>query len=145
MLHGYINQRTVKNKGQIQFKAITFYMADCDPNFGVPQRCCVSFIMSDMLCVCKFIHCSTCTVSSGLCIGVTWLIALRGQNWPWVLGTLIYEGVKLERGGKIDLNQSLIYIYITYIHYIHNIHIYIHPQKKTYVWGTEILWTDPEK
>jgi hypothetical protein len=36
-------------------------------------------------------------------IWVTWLITLLGwggggQNPPWVLGTLIYEGVKIERG-----------------------------------------------
>jgi len=29
---------------------------------------------------------------------VNWLITLAGQNWPWVFGTLIYEGVNLERG-----------------------------------------------
>jgi hypothetical protein len=34
-----------------------------------------------------------------LIIGMTWLITLGGQNRPWVLGTLIYEGVILERGG----------------------------------------------
>ena len=27
---------------------------------------------------------------------VTWLITVRTQNSPWVLGTLIYGGVKLE-------------------------------------------------
>jgi len=52
MLHGYINQRTVNNKGQIQFKAITFYMADWGPNFAMPQRGCVSYIMLNTLCVC---------------------------------------------------------------------------------------------
>ena len=31
-----------------------------------------------------------------------------GQNRPWVLGTLIYEGVKLERAGIS--NQPLVYI-----------------------------------
>ena len=25
----------------------------------------------------------------------------KGGDRPWVLGTLIYEGVKLERGGKV--------------------------------------------
>jgi hypothetical protein len=30
-------------------------------------------------------------------IGVNWLITLGGQNQPWVLGTLIYKAVKLER------------------------------------------------
>jgi hypothetical protein len=36
-------------------------------------------------------------------IGVTWLIILGGgvQNRPWVLGTLIYEGVKLQRAGRL--------------------------------------------
>jgi hypothetical protein len=29
-----------------------------------------------------------------------------------VLGTLIYEGVKLERGGKIGLKQSLIHTHL---------------------------------
>jgi hypothetical protein len=33
------------------------------------------------------------------------------RNRPWVLETLIYEGVNLKRGGKIDLNQSLIHIH----------------------------------
>ena len=55
MLHGYINQRTFSNKGQIQFKAITFCMADCGPNFGVPQRGCVC-ILCQTLCVCVQIH-----------------------------------------------------------------------------------------
>jgi len=36
--------------------------------------------------------------------GVTWLITVGreggGQNRPWVLGTLIYEGFKLERWGR---------------------------------------------
>jgi hypothetical protein len=36
------------------------------------------------------------------CIGVTWLIIWKGgQNRPWVLGTLIYERVKLERGERL--------------------------------------------
>ena len=30
-------------------------------------------------------------------IGVNWLITLSGQNQAWVLGTLIYKAVKLER------------------------------------------------
>jgi hypothetical protein len=32
-----------------------------------------------------------------------------GQNRPWVLGTLIYEGVNLEIGGTIGLQQFLLY------------------------------------
>jgi hypothetical protein len=35
-----------------------------------------------------------------MCIGVTCVVTLGGgggQNRPWVLGTLIYEGVNLER------------------------------------------------
>lgn len=39
---------------------------------------------------------------------VTWLITLGwGQNRPWVLGTLMYDGVKLEREGKIGLKPVL--------------------------------------
>ena len=34
-------------------------------------------------------------------VGVTWIVTLVGQNRPWLLGTLIYEGVKLERGGRL--------------------------------------------
>jgi hypothetical protein len=30
---------------------------------------------------------------------------------PWVLGTLIDEGVKFEVGGKIGLKQSLMYMH----------------------------------
>jgi len=35
-------------------------------------------------------------------IGKTWLITQEEwrQNRPWVLGTLIYEAVKLERGWR---------------------------------------------
>jgi hypothetical protein len=36
-----------------------------------------------------------------LFIGVTWLITLRGQNRPQVQGTLIFERVKIERGGTL--------------------------------------------
>jgi len=44
-------------------------------------------------------------------VGVTWLKTWGGgHNRPGVLGTLIYEGVKLENGG-ICLNWSLIYIH----------------------------------
>jgi hypothetical protein len=47
-------------------------------------------------------------------IGVTWLKnwagGERGQNRPWVLGTLIHEGVKSERGGGDGFTQSLLYI-----------------------------------
>jgi hypothetical protein len=101
MLYGYISQRTVHNKGQIQFKAITVYVADWGPNFGVPWRGCVFYIMSATSCVCKFVHCCTCTASSGLCIGVTWLITLGVLNWPWALGTLIYEAANLERRERL--------------------------------------------
>jgi hypothetical protein len=39
-------------------------------------------------------------------MGVTWLITLGilgggGQYRAWVLGTLIYEAVKLEGGGRL--------------------------------------------
>jgi hypothetical protein len=44
-------------------------------------------------------------------IGVTWLITLEGQHRLWVLGTLIYEGVNLERGGKTSLNHYLRYMH----------------------------------
>jgi hypothetical protein len=41
----------------------------------------------------------------GIVIGVPWLITLGGgggvQNRPLVLGTLIYEIVNLERGGRV--------------------------------------------
>jgi hypothetical protein len=29
-------------------------------------------------------------------MGINWLITMGRQNQPWVLGTLIYEGVKKE-------------------------------------------------
>ena len=38
---------------------------------------------------------------TGLAIRVTFLMTLEGRDWPWVLGTLIYEGIKLERGGRV--------------------------------------------
>jgi hypothetical protein len=34
-------------------------------------------------------------------IAVAWLKTLCDQNRPWALGTLIYEGVKLEMGGRL--------------------------------------------
>jgi len=45
------------------------------------------------------------------------------EKWPWVLGTLIYEGVSLERGkiGFKPVLYILVYIYI----YIY-IYIYTH-------------------
>jgi len=53
MFHGYINQRTVNNKGQIQLKAITFYMADWGPNFRVPrERLCFIYYVKHFMCVC---------------------------------------------------------------------------------------------
>jgi hypothetical protein len=36
------------------------------------------------------------------CISVTWLKTVGEQNRPWVLDNLIYEGVKLERGERLD-------------------------------------------
>jgi hypothetical protein len=33
-------------------------------------------------------------------IGVTWQIALGEQSRSWILGALIYKGVKLERWGS---------------------------------------------
>jgi len=44
------------------------------------------------------------TVIEDFAYGVTWLVTLVGecrQNWPWVLGTSIYEGVDLERRGRL--------------------------------------------
>jgi len=32
---------------------------------------------------------------------VTWLITMQGQIQPQVLGTSIYKGVNLERGGRL--------------------------------------------
>jgi hypothetical protein len=37
------------------------------------------------------------------------------QNRQWVLGTLIYEEVKLEIGGTIGLNPSLIYTHLFHL------------------------------
>lgn len=37
----------------------------------------------------------------GVTINVTWLVTLGVGNRPWVVGTSIYEGVKLERKKKI--------------------------------------------
>jgi hypothetical protein len=34
-------------------------------------------------------------------VGVTWTVTLVGPNGPCLLGTLIYEGVKLESGGRL--------------------------------------------
>lgn len=87
------------------------------------------------VCVCKFLHCSTCTVSSGLCMGVIWLITPGVQNWPWVFGTLIYKAFKLERRGKIDLNQSLIYIYIIYTIYLYT----FTPKRKLMYWAQNFV------
>jgi len=49
---------------------------------------------------------------NSFCLGVTWIITLgrrERQNGLCVLGTLIYERIKLKRWGR--LNQSLIYIH----------------------------------
>jgi hypothetical protein len=40
--------------------------------------------------------CGCSALSAGPTIGVTWLITVGGQIRPGVLGTLIYEGVKLD-------------------------------------------------
>jgi len=34
-------------------------------------------------------------------VGVPWIVTLAGQNGQWLLGTLIYEGIYLERGGRL--------------------------------------------
>jgi hypothetical protein len=45
---------------------------------------------------------AVCTLSKG--IGVTWLVTMwgagRGKNRSWLLGTLIYKEVNLERWGR---------------------------------------------
>ena len=38
-------------------------------------------------------------------IGVSWLTTLGGGDSPWVLGTLIYKGVKLVRGGIVGRSR----------------------------------------
>jgi hypothetical protein len=50
-------------------------------------------------------------------MGVTWLIALGGGGGyrPWVLGTLINEGVRLRKRGRIDLFQFFFCLYTTQI------------------------------
>jgi hypothetical protein len=53
-------------------------------------------------------------------ISVTLLITLRGgvQNWPWVLGTLFYKGIKIERGEnwshKTQIFRFLFYVYVLF-------------------------------
>jgi len=39
-------------------------------------------------------------------VSIPWLITLEGQNQPWVLGTFLYEGVKLERGRRLVSTSS---------------------------------------
>ena len=34
-------------------------------------------------------------------VGVTWIVTTVGQNGQCLLGTLFYEGVKLETGGRL--------------------------------------------
>ena len=49
------------------------------------------------------------------------------QNRPWILGTLIYEGVKLDRGGRIVSTGPYIHTYIhTHTHTHTYVHTYIH-------------------
>jgi hypothetical protein len=52
MLHGYSNQRAVNNKGIVQFKAITVYVADWGPNFEVS---CYRFCVKHILCINSYI------------------------------------------------------------------------------------------
>jgi hypothetical protein len=47
---------------------------------------------NSVTCVCVFLRAR---------LGVTWLIILRGQNRIWVLEIVIFEGDKLERGGRL--------------------------------------------
>ena len=39
-------------------------------------------------------------------ISIPWLITLEGQNQPWVLGSFLYEGVKLQRGRRLVSTSS---------------------------------------
>ena len=46
-----------------------------------------------------------------LSIGITWKVILGGvegggQNCPWLFGTLIYEGVKLKKSGRICVEKK---------------------------------------
>ena len=45
-----------------------------------------------VICVCVFLDAR---------LGVPWLITLGGQNRTWVLGIVIFEGDKLDRGGRL--------------------------------------------
>ena len=57
-----------------------------------------------------FLHPLLTSSLSGTNIDITWLITVRGGNWPWVLGTFILiERSQVRQWGKIGLNQSSIY------------------------------------
>jgi hypothetical protein len=53
--------------------------------------------------------CGCSALSAGPTIGVTWLTTVGGQIRSGVLGTLIYEGVKLDEQNSLERRFFIFY------------------------------------
>jgi hypothetical protein len=90
-------------------------MIGCDKagKNGVRYVCEVSVSMCDAM-FCGVAQRSLDTVS--LFISVTWIIALgRGQNWPWVLGTLFYKVGKFERWENWSHKTQVFHFFVYFL------------------------------